>query len=124
MTRPTGHETTDADIQPIVLTAAGLAIVAAIVLAISIGLFRFFVERPAPTPPNPMASANEALPPAPHIEEHPANELQQLREQEDRTLSTYGWVDKKAGMVRIPLDRAIELQLQRGFPVRKEAVKQ
>jgi hypothetical protein len=124
MAKPAGHETTDADIQPIVLTAAGLAIVAAIVLAISIGLFRYFVERPAPTLPNPMASANELLPPAPHIEEHPGTELQQLREQEDRTLSTYGWVDKKAGTVRLPIDRAIELQLQRGFPVRKETVKQ
>ena len=123
MARAMGHETTDADVRPIVLTAIGLAIVAAIVLGISIGLFRFFVERPAPTLPNPMASANEALPPAPHIEEHPATELQQLRQQEDRTLTTYGWVDKKSGVVRIPIERAIDLQLQRGFPVRKETPK-
>jgi hypothetical protein len=103
-----------------VLTAAGLAIIAAIVLVISIGLFHVFVARPAASVPNPMAAASEALPPLPHIEEHPANELQQLRVDEDRTLTTYGWVDKKAGRVRIPIDRAVELQLQRGFPVRNQ----
>ena len=31
-------------------------------------------------------------------------------------LSTYGWTDKKAGVVRIPIDRAMELQLERGLP--------
>lgn len=118
------HETTDASVRPIVLTAVALAIVAAIVLGISIGLFRFFVERPAQAPANPMAAENAQFPPAPRIEDHPSSELQQLREQEDRTLSTYGWVDRNAGKVRIPIDRAIDLQLQRGFPVRKEAPKQ
>lgn len=122
MTEPrNSHELTDAPIRPIVLTGAALAIVAAIVLAISIGLFRFFVERPAPAPANPMASEAPQFPPPPRIEVHPADELDQLRQQEDRTLTTYGWIDRNAGTVRIPIDRAIELQLQRGFPVRKEA---
>jgi len=38
-------------------------------------------------------------------------------------LSTYGWTDKNAGVVRIPIDRAMELQLERGFPTRKETPK-
>lgn len=121
MNRPTSHESSDASVRPIVLTGVALAIVAAIVLGIGIGLFRFFVQRPAETPANPMASEASQLPPAPHIEDHPSTELQQLRQQEDETLSTYGWVDRNAGTVRIPIDRAIDLQLQRGFPVRKEA---
>jgi hypothetical protein len=111
-------------VRPIVLTGVALAIVAAIVLAISIGVFRFFVERPVQAPPNPMAAENPEFPPAPRIEDHPSTELEQLRESEDHTLTTYGWVDRKAGTVRIPIDRAMELQLQRGFPVRKEAPKQ
>jgi hypothetical protein len=117
------HETTDADVRPIVLAGVALAIVATIVLVISVGLFRFFVERPAQAPPNPMAAENPLFPPAPRIEVHPSTELEELRESEDRTLTTYGWVDRKAGTVRIPIDRAMELQLQRGFPVRKEAPK-
>jgi|SRR5579863_745303 hypothetical protein len=123
MAKHYSHETTDADIRPIVLTGVALAIVAAIVLAISIGLFRFFVDRPAKTPANPMAS-EISQPPAPRIEEHPASELEQLRQSEDHTLTTYGWVDRNAGKVRIPIDRAMELQLERGFPARKETPKQ
>jgi hypothetical protein len=118
------HEISDANVRPIVLTGVALAIVAAIVLGISIGLFHFFVERPADSPANPMASEASQLPPEPHIEDHPSSELQQLRQHEDQMLSTYGWVDRKAGKVRIPVDRAMELQLQRGFPVRKGTTKQ
>jgi hypothetical protein len=29
-------------------------------------------------------------------------------------------MDRKAGVTRIPIDRAIDLLLQRGYPVRKE----
>ena len=36
-------------------------------------------------------------------------------------LTTYGWVDKNAGTVRIPIDRAKELLLERGLPVRGHA---
>jgi hypothetical protein len=50
-------------------------------------------------------------------------EVKDLRAQEDRLLSTYGWTDKKAGVVRIPIDRAMQLQMERGFPIRKEAAK-
>lgn len=124
MSKPASHELTDARIRPIVLTGVALAIVAAIVLAISIGLFRFFVARPADVRANPMASEAPRFPPSPRIEEHPAGELQQLRQQEDRTLTTYGWVDRQAGIVRIPIDRAIDLQLQRGFPARDSAQKE
>ncbi|MCX6047619.1 MAG: hypothetical protein NT075_21175 [Chloroflexi bacterium] len=33
-------------------------------------------------------------------------------------LHSYGWVDQKAGIVRIPIDRAMTLLLQRGLPAR------
>ena len=36
-----------------------------------------------------------------------------LRTQRQR-LDRYGWVNRKAGVVHIPIDRAIELELQRG----------
>jgi hypothetical protein len=64
----------------------------------------------------------QQFPPAPRVEEHPAVEIQELHAKEDSLLSTYGWTDKMAGVVRIPIDRAIDLELQRGFPVRKKTV--
>jgi hypothetical protein len=47
--------------------------------------------------------------------------LENLRKDEDEKLSTYGWVDKNAGRVRIPIDRAMDLVVQRGLPVRAAA---
>jgi hypothetical protein len=118
------HETTDASIRPIVLTGVGLAIVAAIVLTISVSLFHYFVSRPAETPANPMASSLSQVPPTPRITDHPSTELQELHQEEDHILTTYGWIDRQAGKVRIPIDRAIDLELQRGFPVRQPAGKE
>jgi hypothetical protein len=34
--------------------------------------------------------------------------LASLRAEEQKTLTTYGWVDQSKGIVRIPLDRAME----------------
>ena len=45
----------------------------------------------------------------------------EIRIDEEQTLSTYDWVDQKAGTVRIPIDRAMDLIAQRGLPVRAQA---
>ncbi len=42
----------------------------------------------------------------------PSEELKQLHYREDWALTHYGYVDAKAGVVRIPLDRATELFMQ------------
>ena len=44
-----------------------------------------------------------------------------FREHEHRMLTTYGWVDQNAGTVRLPLEKAKELLMQRGLPVRGQA---
>jgi hypothetical protein len=38
--------------------------------------------------------------------------LAEHRAQEQAAATTYGWVDQKAGVVRLPIDRAIELTVQ------------
>ena len=120
-----GHETKDASIFGIVLTGAGLAVGAAVALSIVYGIFHFLSTQELTTaPPNPMAETNrQQFPPEPRIEEHPAMEIQELHAKEDSLLSSYGWTDKTAGVVRIPIDRAIDLNSRRGFPVRKEGDK-
>jgi len=117
-----GHEERDADIRPIVLTGLGLALAVAVVGLLIYGIFRYLATHPATSvQPNPMAVYDSQIPPAPRIEKHPAIELQQLRAQEEQTLSTYGWIDKNKGVVRIPVDRAMELLVERGLPVRQQA---
>jgi hypothetical protein len=120
--RHTGHETRDASVGPIVLTGLGLALTVTLVALFSYGALTYLGAHRLPTTRvNPMSVEDSQIPPNPRIEEHPAIEIQQLHAEEDQILSSYGWVDKKAGVVRIPIDRAIELQLERGFPTRKEA---
>jgi len=118
-----GHEADTADVRGIGLTGLALAVGVAIVLFLVYGMFQYLVHHPVViVPASPMAETDQQqFPAVPRIEEHPATELEELHLREDRILSTYGWADKNTRVVRIPIDQAMELQLKRGFPVRKEA---
>ncbi|HET7624080.1 MAG TPA: hypothetical protein VFM25_02355 [Verrucomicrobiae bacterium] len=54
----------------------------------------------------------------PRLQIAPEKELKELRVREELELNTYGWINKTAGVVRIPIDRAMDLVLQRGLPTR------
>ena len=107
-----GHEHSDVRVAPIVAAGIGLAIVLVIVAGLMLGLYDVFAAREArlSPPPNPLAAAaGPRLPPQPRLQVHPVKDLRELREAESNLLDHYGWVDKSAGVVRIPIDRAIEL---------------
>jgi len=59
--------------------------------------------------------------PSPQLEINERNQLDKIRLDEDKTLSTYDYVDQNAGTVRIPIDRAMDLIAERGLPVRAQA---
>jgi hypothetical protein len=44
--------------------------------------------------------------------EPPSTALRALRAEEERRLSRYQWVSREEGIVRVPLDRAVELVLK------------
>ena len=54
--------------------------------------------------------------PQPRLEVKPGARLAELRAAENADLNSYGWVDRNAGTVRIPIDRAMQLILDRGLP--------
>jgi hypothetical protein len=58
--------------------------------------------------------------PSPQLEIDERTQLDQIRLKEEETLATYGWVDQKAGVVRIPIERAMDLIAQRGLPTRTQ----
>jgi hypothetical protein len=59
------------------------------------------------------------LPPLPRLQAEPVQDLTQLRAQQDDALNAYGWVDRTNGVVHIPINRAMDLLLERGaLPVR------
>lgn len=43
-----------------------------------------------------------------------------MRAEEDKILNSYDWVDKEKGIVRIPIQRAIDILASKGLPARKE----
>jgi hypothetical protein len=50
--------------------------------------------------------------------------MRRLRAADEAILNSYGWVDEEAGVVRIPIDRAMELTLERGLPTRSEEARE
>jgi hypothetical protein len=100
-----------------------------IALAITIhlliwGVFRYFdinqIREGKLKEPAPLVSLREKLPPEPRIQASPQWDLIQLRQEEEKELNSYGWVDRNSGTVRIPIDKAIDLMIQRGVPVRQQ----
>lgn len=61
-------------------------------------------------------SGRSVGPPGPRLQVSPQMDLQAFRAREDAELHTYGWIDRTAGVVRIPIERAMDLVLQRGLP--------
>lgn len=116
------HETSDVNIRGILLFGAGLIVVALIVhLAIWV-LFRYFDSREASKVPAeyPLAvTQGQRLPPEPRLQINPRQDLRDMRTGEDTALGSYGWVDKNAGVVRIPIQEAMKIVVQRGLPARQ-----
>ena len=61
------------------------------------------------------------VPPEPRLQTNPREDLRELRAQRRRAAHQYGWVDRNAGIVRIPIDEAMKLTLERGLPARQRA---
>jgi hypothetical protein len=69
---------------------------------------------------SPLVAANlQRTPPEPRLEPVPRAPRVQMRAEEDAILGSYAWVDKSAGTVRVPIDRAMDLIAQRGLPPSK-----
>ncbi len=113
----TGHETKDASVRLVVVVLAFLAAGAVCVGILVYGIFVYLADHPLSTaPPNPMAeTARQQIPPAPRLQVHATIDLQDFRSTEEKLLTTYGWTNKNEGIVRIPIDQAMDLALQRGF---------
>lgn len=115
------HEEPDVQLRLIVMFGVGLAIVTAAVLLVAVWLFNDFAASRAQVQGSPAPLAEtRPLPPEPRLQIAPAQELLQIRAAEDAVLSSYGWVNQAAGLVRIPIDRAIERVIEQGLPVWRE----
>jgi hypothetical protein len=115
------RETSDVDLGAILRFAIGL-IVAGVVIHVLVwylyGYFRREAARPAPSEFPLATTAMRRLPPEPRLQTDPRDDLISMQQAEDRMLTSYGWVDRNAGVVRIPIDQAMKLTVERGLPSR------
>ncbi|MEK6320602.1 MAG: hypothetical protein AABN33_02840 [Acidobacteriota bacterium] len=135
-----GHEISELKIGPIVWFLLGLGFATVVVCLLMAGLFDAFEknEKDVEGKPSPLASERQKLPPEPRLQlapatpeqlearqppnikqDHPLQEMMRVRAEEDDKLKSYGWVDEKAGVVRIPIEEAKRLLLKNGLPARK-----
>jgi hypothetical protein len=116
------HEESDVNIRAIFGFGIGLFVVGAVVHVAIYLLFLYFSsgEQAANRVRQyPLAAGQEnRLPPEPRLQTNPRQDLQDLRAQEDQLLNGYSWVDRNAGVVRIPIGEAMRLTIQRGLPSR------
>jgi len=104
------HERTDVNVRGVLLAAGALA-AAGIVVQLVVGV-QFAALRGArarESAPVPVAVGLLGGPPEPRLQTTPAEDLAQLRAREDTILDGYGWEDRAAGVVHIPIGRAMEL---------------
>jgi hypothetical protein len=116
-----GHETSDAEIGPLLRFAVFLAVVTAATSAATLGLYNYLDNREAveKAPRHPMTVGVERpLPARPRVQTYPFDDIKGLRRDEARILEHYAWIDKTAGTVRIPVSRAMDILAQRGLPHR------
>lgn len=118
-----GYETTDADAGPVVRFALFLLIVTLSIAGLVIGFYKYLDARESVEKARhyPMSeTVRRPLPPRPRLQTYPFTDITALRSDERRLLDEYAWVDKNAGVVRIPIERAIDVLAERGLPHRAE----
>jgi hypothetical protein len=110
---PRGHEPDGVAVrwmEMIGLGLLGLVIVTIVMLAVA---FRMFVPNVRATPDE--LARLEKL--APGVKPNQAYDRQRIQDAERETLNHYGWQNQKKDIVRIPIERAIELMAERKLRV-------
>jgi hypothetical protein len=117
--RQRGHETPQVPLKGVLWCVAGFVATAVIIHLCLIGYAAFlgahgrsfgrvYQIRPDQVPPYPV----------PALQVKPQVDLQTYRTRAEHDLNSYGWIDQPHGVAKIPIERAMNLLLARGLPVR------
>jgi hypothetical protein len=107
-----------------------------VVFVLMYGLFWYLNGEAAKSDPivSPLAARSADIPrstvgnpffgqgPGPHLLTNEPTVLAKQRKMEHDTLGSYGWMDQKAGIARLPISEAKKLIVQRGLPARADGV--
>jgi hypothetical protein len=113
-----GYERRDVNVRALLKLGFWMAVLIAATLVAMRWTFSYFERvEPLGPPASPFATTRE-LPPSPRLQAKPRFELKDYCEVQQREVETYGWIDRRLGVVRIPIDHAMDLVLERGLPTR------
>jgi hypothetical protein len=113
-----GYEQSDANIVDLLKFGFWMALVIAVTLVSMKWTFAYMERTQTVSVPAGPFTRPRTLPPSPRLQVEPHQELKDYCEAEVRELNSYGWINQRLHVVRIPIDRAMDLVLQNGLPVR------
>jgi hypothetical protein len=109
-----GHERSDLRPRTIAIFGLVLAAVVAGCLVAAGWMFDLFAAYLATRDVPPSSLARVEPPAGPRLQVNAPADMARLRAEEEAILSTYDWVDRGAGIVRIPIEQAMRLLVERG----------
>jgi hypothetical protein len=116
---PAHYERRGVNVSMVLFASLAMIVLGLLIHLTVTGLFDVFRNRAAAKDVMPtaiMLGQPKKLPPEPRLQSDEIGDLDKLHQNEDAILQSYGWVDRNAGIVRIPVDRALELVAARGLP--------
>jgi hypothetical protein len=114
------YETQDADVRSVFRFLVVMGLVLVFTLVLCWGLFRYFSAAEAgPNPASPFAETRQ-LPSGPQLQVNPREDWLRFHAAQQQALESYAWENRQTGTVRVPIERAMELLLEKGVPVAGE----
>src|SRR5712691_11850012 len=111
------HERRDADVLDLTMVAGFLLLSIAICFLGIWGLLHLFAnQRKAHEALRPKVSEQRNEFPPPRLQVDASADLIKSRAAAEAKLHSYGWIDREARVARIPIERAMQLTVERGLP--------
>ena len=115
------YEKTDVNVSGVVVFIVVLLVAAVLIQGAVWVFYRQLRQAASPSAVVEYPLAEDAmrrLPPEPRLQVDPRDDLANLRRSENEVLDSYAWIDRNAGVVRIPIEQAMKLIAERGVPTR------
>ena len=125
------HELSDLNVGTLAKFIVVLAVSTIVILIGMKLMMNFFQAREIAEEQAPVSRVNppgtRRLPPMPRLQGAPGSEslplddMKKFKAEQEAAINSYGWVDKQTGVVRIPIEEAKKLVLERGGQVKSPA---